>query len=45
LISTLDQRDPESDKLWAAEVEDRIDAFDQEKMKKVSLEKVLQKYK
>ncbi len=45
LISTLDQHDPEIDKLWAAEVEDRIDAFNQGKMKKVALEKVLQKYK
>jgi putative addiction module component (TIGR02574 family) len=45
LISTLDKHDKEIDELWAKEAEDRIDAYDQGKLKAVSLEKVLQKYR
>ena len=45
LISTLDKPDKEIDELWAKEVEDRIDAYDQGKIKAISLEKVLQKYR
>ena len=45
LISSLDKSDKEIDELWALEVEDRIDAYDQGKIKVVSLEKVLQKYR
>jgi len=45
LISTLDKPDKEIDELWAKESEKRIDAFDQGKIKAVSLEKVLQKYR
>jgi putative addiction module component (TIGR02574 family) len=45
LISTLDKPDKEIDELWAKEAEDRIDAYDQGKLKAVSLEKILQKYK
>lgn len=45
LISTLDKPDKEIDELWAKEVEDRIEAYDQGKLKAVSLEEVLQKYK
>ncbi len=45
LISSLDKSDKEIDKLWAKEAEDRIDAYDQGKLKAVSLEKVLQKYR
>lgn len=45
LISTLDKSDKEIDKLWAKEAEDRIDAYDKGKIKKISLEKVLSKYK
>jgi len=45
LISTLDKPDSEIDELWAKEAEDRIDANDQGKLKAVSLEKVLQKYR
>ena len=41
----LDMPNEEIDKLWAKEVEDRIDAYDQGKMKVVSLEKVLEKYR
>jgi putative addiction module component (TIGR02574 family) len=43
LISSLDKPDKEIDELWTKEAEDRIDAYDQGKLKAVSLEKVLQK--
>ena len=45
LISALNKPDKEIDELWAKEAEDRIDAYDQGKLKAVSLEKILQKYK
>ncbi len=45
LIYSLDKSDKEIDKLWAKEIEDRIDAYDQGKMKAISLKKVLNKYK
>ena len=45
LIYSLDKSDKEIDKLWAKEVEDRIDAYDQGKIKAISLKKVLNKYK
>jgi putative addiction module component (TIGR02574 family) len=45
LLSILDKSDQEIDRLWAEEVEDRIDAYDQGKIKKISLEKVLEKYR
>jgi putative addiction module component (TIGR02574 family) len=45
LIYSLDKPDNEIDELWAKETEDRIDAYDQGKIKAISLEKVLQKYR
>jgi len=45
LISSLDKSDKEIDELWAKEAEDRIDAYDQGKLKAISLEKILQKYR
>ena len=42
LIASLDKPDKEIDDLWAKEVEERIDAHDQGKIKTISLEKVLQ---
>lgn len=45
LLSSLDQSDKEIDELWAKETEDRIDAYDRGKIKAVSLEKVLEKYR
>lgn len=45
LLSSLDQSDHDMDKLWAKEAESRIDAYDQGKIKAVSLEKVLEKYR
>ena len=45
LIFILDKPDREIDELWAGEVEDRLDAYDQGKIKAISLERVLQKYR
>ena len=45
LISTLDKSDKEIDELWAKEAEDRIEAYDQGRIKAISLEKVLQEYR
>lgn len=45
LLSSLDKSDREIDELWAKEAEDRIDAYDRGKIKAVSLEKVLEKYR
>ena len=45
LLSSLDQPDRNIDKLWVKEAESRIDAYDQGKIKALSLEKVLQKYR
>ena len=45
LISSLDKSDKEIDELWAKEAEDRIDAYDFGKIKVISLEKVLEKYR
>ncbi len=45
LISTLDESDKKIDELWTKEAEDRINAYDQGKIKAISLKKVLQKYR
>lgn len=45
LISFLDKPDSELDKLWAEEAESRLDAFKNGKLKSVSLDEVLSKYK
>lgn len=45
LISSLDKSDKDIDQLWVKEAEERIDAYEQGKIKAVSLEKVLQKYR
>ncbi len=45
LISTLDEPDKKMDELWAKEAENRIEAYDCGKLKAVSLEEVLQKYR
>jgi putative addiction module component (TIGR02574 family) len=45
LISSLDEPDKEIDELWIKEVESRIDAYEQGKIKAVSLEEVLEKYR
>jgi putative addiction module component (TIGR02574 family) len=45
LISILDKPDKEIDELWAREAEDRLDAYDQGRIKAISLERVLQRYR
>ena len=45
LLSSLDKSDREIDEMWAREAEDRIDAYDLGKIKAISLEKVLKKYR
>lgn len=45
LLSTLDEPDREIEELWAKEAESRIDAYEQGKMKAVTLETVLKKYR
>jgi putative addiction module component (TIGR02574 family) len=45
LLSSLDQPDQAITELWAREAESRLDACEAGKLKAVSLEKVLSKYK
>ena len=45
LLSSLDQPDQAITELWAKEAESRLDAYEKRKLKTVSLEKVLSKYK
>jgi putative addiction module component (TIGR02574 family) len=45
LLSSLDHPDQKFDELWAVEAENRIDAYEMSKIKTVSLEQVLSKYK
>ncbi|NOX92237.1 MAG: addiction module protein [Gammaproteobacteria bacterium] len=45
LITSLDRPDKDIDKLWAEEAESRLGAYKQGKLKAVSLEEVLSKYK
>ena len=45
LLSSLDQPDEATDALWRREVEDRIRAYKEGKLKSVSLEEVLAKYR
>ena len=45
LLSSLDNPDKEIDALWAKEAEARIEAYDQGKIKALTLKKVLEKYR
>lgn len=45
LLASLDSPDKEMDELWAKEAESRIDAFEVGKLKSISLDTVLSKYK
>ncbi|MFT6694467.1 MAG: putative addiction module component (TIGR02574 family) [Neolewinella sp.] len=45
LLSSLDHPDKKIDELWAVEAENRIDAYEMNKIKTASLEQVLSKYK
>ncbi len=45
LLSSLDNPDKEIDALWAEESEARIEAYDQGKIKALTLKEVLEKYR
>jgi putative addiction module component (TIGR02574 family) len=45
LLASLDKPDDSLDRLWAEEVENRIDAYESGKLETVSLQRVLSKYK
>ncbi|MHC1729049.1 MAG: addiction module protein [Syntrophobacteraceae bacterium] len=45
LLSSLDKPDKDIDELWAREAESRINAYEKGRIKEVTLEKVLKKYK
>ena len=45
LLSSLDEPDKNIDDLWAKEAEDRLDAYEQGKIKSITLNEVLAKYK
>lgn len=45
LLSCLDNPDKEIDALWAEEAEARIKAYDQGKIKALTLKEVLEKYR
>ncbi len=45
LLSSLDEPDKELDDLWAKEAEDRIEAYEQGKIKALSIKEILKKYK
>jgi len=45
LITSLNKPDKELDNLWAQESESRLDAYKYGKLKAISLEEVLSKYK
>jgi len=45
LLLSLDKPDKEIDELWAKEAESRIDAYERGKIKAITLEKVLEKYR
>jgi len=45
LLSSLENPDKEIDALWAKEAEARIEAYDQGKIKALTLKEVLEKYR
>jgi hypothetical protein len=45
LIESLDLPDKEIDDLWMTEAESRIDAYENDKLKSISVEEALSKYK
>jgi hypothetical protein len=44
-LSSLDKPDRDIDELWAKEAEDRIDAYEKEKLRALSIKEVLAKYR
>jgi len=45
LITSLDKPDKDLGELWAKEAESRIDAYEKGKIRAVTLEEVLEKYR
>lgn len=45
VLSSLDKSDGKIDELWAKEAESRIEAYEKGKLKAVSLDTILEKYK
>jgi putative addiction module component (TIGR02574 family) len=45
LLSSLDKPDKELDELWAREAEDRIEAYEQGKIRALTIKEVLEKYR
>lgn len=45
LLATIDEPNPEIDRLWVAEVEDRLAAYRRGEIKTVEMEDVLAKYR
>lgn len=45
LLSSLNESSKEIDELWAKEAEGRLEAYEQGRIKAVSLERVLEKYR
>lgn len=45
LLASLDTPDKEIDALWTQEVENRIDSYEQGKLKAVTLEQLMEEYK
>ncbi len=45
LLSSLDKPDRELEELWVQEAESRIDAYEQGKIKALTLKEVLEKYR
>lgn len=44
ILGSLDETDPEMDRLWSREAEDRLSAFRRGELKAVPLDEVLAKY-
>lgn len=45
LLSSLDKPDKELDELWSREAEDRIEAYEQGKIRALTIKEVLEKYR
>jgi putative addiction module component (TIGR02574 family) len=45
LLNSLDEQDNAIDTLWAKEAESRIDAYDKGRLKSISIDKIIEKYR
>ena len=45
LLGSLDERNKVIDELWSKEAESRIDAYDQGRIKSITIDKILEKYR